>query len=208
MALMPVVKVVHGNSWPKPPHPLTLMVSNSKDGEFTNRACGMMGLHIIRGSAPTQGKGKTEGKRGFEAAREAMQVMSKGAGLMLTIDGPKGPPEEVSVGAVKLAQQMGAPILCLGLSAAGKRLNTWDRLLFPGLFARGALVVAPPIPTSKAMGTDELRKQVERTLKDVTARADMLAGQTDTALPPKKIAALSAAPAASAPDGALEHGGS
>ena len=52
------------------------------------------------------------------------------------IDGPKGPAEVVGMGAIKLAQQMEAPIVVYGLSAQGRKLKSWDRLLFPRLAGR------------------------------------------------------------------------
>ncbi len=67
-----------------------------------------------------------------------MEVMKKGGCIVMTIDGPKGPREVVGIGTIKLAQQMGAPIVIYGLSAHAKRLDTWDRLLWPRPFARGA----------------------------------------------------------------------
>jgi lysophospholipid acyltransferase (LPLAT)-like uncharacterized protein len=149
------------------------MVSNSRDGEFTKRAGTLLGLFIIRGSAAN--KGKTKDKRGFMGAKEAMQVMNRGGGIVVTIDGPKGPPEVVGVGSIKLAQQMGAPIIIYGLSANARRLNSWDRLLFPKPFARAACVVAV-VPTSKDRDSEELRLEVENALKAATARADELAG--------------------------------
>ena len=146
--MMPVIQIIFRPKWPKPPHPATLMVSPSRDGEFTNRAGTWLGLHIIRGSASGR-KGKD--KRGLAAAREAMEVMKKGGCIVITIDGPKGPPEVVGMGTIKLAQQMGVPIVIYGLSANAKRLNTWDRLLWPNPFARAAVVIPEPIPTSKDM---------------------------------------------------------
>lgn len=177
--LMSYPQIINRPKWKKRPTPMTLMVSASKDGEFTNRSSQWLGLGVIRGSAPTKSKGKTQGKRGVDAAREALRLLSRGGGLVVTIDGPRGPPEEVGIGAVKLAQQVGAPIVVYGLSADAKRLDSWDRLLFPAPFARGAIVVAKPIPTSKDMDSEELRLRVERELKIVTARADELAGLKD-----------------------------
>lgn len=199
--MMPYVQIIMRPKWPTPPHPPALMVSNSKDGEYTKRAGTLLGLFIIRGSAPTKGKGKTQGKRGVNAAREAMQVMARGGGIVVTIDGPKGPPEEVGIGAIKLAQQMGAPIIVYGLSGNGRRLNSWDRLVAPGLFARGAVVIPPPIPTSKDMDSEQLRLEVERQLKAATARADMLAG-----LAPLPATAPASAPSA-AHDSMMERSG-
>jgi lysophospholipid acyltransferase (LPLAT)-like uncharacterized protein len=200
--LMPVLQIRLSRKWKKPPHPTALMVSNSRDGEFTRRASIWLGLHIIRGSAAN--KSKTKDKRGVLGAREAMAVMNKGGGVCVTIDGPKGPRETVGVGAVKLAQQMNAPIVIYGLSAHARRMKTWDRLLFPLPFARGAVVFPEPILTSKTMDSEALRAEVERRLREATARADALAG-----LPPLDEPAPqpSAAPAQAAPEPApeLEH---
>lgn len=207
--LMPVLQIIYRPKWTKPPHPATLMVSTSRDGEFTNRAGRLLGLHIIRGSAASK-KGKD--KRGLAAAREAMDVMKKGGCIVITIDGPKGPPEVVGLGAVKLAQQMGVRIVIYGLSANAKRLKTWDRLLFPKPFARAAIVIPPPIPTSKDMDSEELRQRVERALKEATARADELAGLPQDATPVASTAVTAPAPppakAAERAAAAMEHGGS
>jgi lysophospholipid acyltransferase (LPLAT)-like uncharacterized protein len=208
MLLMPVVQVIYRQRWPRRPRPITLMVSNSRDGEFTNRAGIWLGLNIIRGSAATK-KGKD--KRGPAAAREAMEEMKKGGCIVVTIDGPSGPPEVVGLGAIKLAQQMRAPIVVYGLSANAKRLNTWDRLLFPKPFARGAIVVLPPIPTSKDMDSEVLRLRVERALKEATARADELAGLPQDVNPlPSRPSAPAPPPAKAAErlETAMEHGGS
>jgi lysophospholipid acyltransferase (LPLAT)-like uncharacterized protein len=206
--LMPVLQIIFRPKWAKPPHPTTLMVSTSRDGEFTNRAGTLLGLHIIRGSAATK-KGKD--RRGIAAAREAIEVLRKGGGVVVTIDGPVGPAESVGIGAIKLAQQAGAPILIYGLSANAKRLDTWDRLLFPKPFARAAMVIPPPIPTSKDMDSEELRQRVERALKDATARADELVGLPQDVTPVSSTNSASAPPPAKAAERieiAMGHGGS
>lgn len=194
--LMPVMQIMFGRKWSKPPRPASLMVSTSRDGEFTNRAGTWLGLNIIRGSAATK-KGKD--RRGLLAAREAMEEMKKGGGVVVTIDGPIGPAEVVGIGAIKLAQQMNAPIVIYGISANARRLNTWDRLLIPKPFARGAIVIPPPIPTSKDMDSEELRLRVERALREATARADELAGlpQDLTPMAPRVPAQPAPSPAKS-----------
>jgi lysophospholipid acyltransferase (LPLAT)-like uncharacterized protein len=210
--MMPAIQIIYRPKWPRPPHPATLMVSPSRDGEFTNRAGRWLGLGIIRGSASGK-KGKD--KRGLAAAREALEVIAKGGCIVITIDGPKGPPEVVGMGAIRLAQQMNAPIVIYGLSANAKRLNTWDRLLWPNPFARAAVVIPEPIPTSKDMDSEELRLRVERALKAATARADELAGLEPDAKPVASAAPPASAdaeptdaPKQPAPGAAMEHRGS
>lgn len=205
--LMPVVQIVYGPKWPKPPHPTALMVSNSRDGEFTNRAGTWLGLFIVRGSAPTKGKGKTAGKRGFMGAKEAMAVMKSGGGMVITIDGPKGPREVVGMGAIKLAQQVGAPIIVYGLSSHAKRLNSWDRLLVPRPFARAAIVIPEPIPTSKNMDSEDLRQRVETALKAAIRRADELVGLVPDDEPAPQARAAAAAKPAETNEAAMEQSG-
>ncbi|MEZ5938099.1 MAG: DUF374 domain-containing protein [Hyphomonadaceae bacterium] len=172
--IMPVIHLKLSKKWGPRPFPISLMVSASRDGEFTNRASRLLGLHVVRGSA--KAPGKTKDKRGFLGAKEAMQAMKKGSALCLTVDGPRGPREQVGVGSIKLAQQMNAPILIYGLSAGGKRIDSWDRQLVSPPFAKGAVVFAGPIQASKEMDTEELRQRVEHELRKATARADELAG--------------------------------
>lgn len=211
--LMPVAQIIYRPKWRRPPHPATLMVSPSRDGEFTRRSGIWLGLHIIRGSASGR---SDKNKRGISAAREAMEVMNKGGGIVITIDGPKGPPEVVGMGTIKLAQQMGVPIIIYALSAHAKRLNTWDRLLWPKPFARAAIVIPEPIPTSKQMDSEDLRQRVERALKAATARADELAGLAPDAKPvataappPNTEVHLDETSPKPAPGAAtMEHGGS
>jgi len=141
-----------------------------------------------------------------------MEVMKKGGCIVMTIDGPKGPREIVGIGTIKLAQQMGVPILVYGLSANAKRLDTWDRLLWPRPFARGAVVIPEPIQTSKSMDSEELRLRVENALRAATARADELVGLApDTVAHPEPAAAPEPAPQAASPapatEPAMEHRG-
>jgi lysophospholipid acyltransferase (LPLAT)-like uncharacterized protein len=207
--MMPVLQIIYKPKWAKQAHPATLMVSPSRDGEYTNRSGKWLGLHIIRGSSSGR---KDKDKRGRAAAREAMEVMKKGGCIVMTIDGPKGPREVVGIGTIKLAQQMNAPIVIYGLSANARRMNTWDRLLFPMPFARAAMVIPAPIETSKEMDSEELRQRVERELKEATRRADELCGlPPDTAPAPAVKSSAAPSATAEAPDErrvAMEHGGS
>jgi lysophospholipid acyltransferase (LPLAT)-like uncharacterized protein len=174
--LMPWIQLVMGRKLPRRSFPLTLMVSASKDGDISDRMARLMGLNVIRASAAK--KDSTKDKRGVQGAREAIEAMRKGGGIVMTVDGPRGPAETVVMGAVKLAQQTASPILIFGVSASARRLNTWDRLLLPLPFARGAVVFDRPMETSRDMDSEALRQEVERRLKLATERADRLAGLT------------------------------
>jgi lysophospholipid acyltransferase (LPLAT)-like uncharacterized protein len=200
--LMPVIQLNLRKGWPERPHRLTVMVSASRDGEITQQTAKLLDLHVIRASAAKKNSNKD--KRSFQGAREAMSVMQKGACLCATVDGPRGPPEVMNMGVVKLAQQMGAPILVYGLSANAPRMRTWDRLLFPAPFARASVVFEAPIAASKDMDSEALRLLVENRLKAVVARADTLSGLA----PDQLVRTTAASPVETgSPDAALGQGG-
>lgn len=177
--LLPTIKLRFARPWRKRTLRPGMLISASRDGEFGDRSGRLLGLHPIRGSSAN--KGKTKDKRSFAGAREALAYLQKGALVCITVDGPRGPAEEVGMGPIRLAQQVEAPILIYGISANGRRLDTWDRFLAPGLFARGAAVFGGLIPTSRSMDSEALRQEVERRLKAATARAEELCGNASAA---------------------------
>jgi lysophospholipid acyltransferase (LPLAT)-like uncharacterized protein len=191
--LLPVIKLRLARRWKARSTKPALMVSTSRDGEFTKRAGSLLGLHIIRGSAARKDKADKD-KRGFAGAREAMQHMGRGGAICLTVDGPRGPREIVGIGPVKLAQQLGMPIVIYGQSAVGKRLNTWDRLIWPLPFARGAIVFGETMETSKTMDSEELRAEVERRLHAATVRANALCGVVEEPAPAAVMASAPTTP--------------
>jgi len=172
--LLPTLKLKFGRRWKKRSLKPGMLISASRDGEIGARAGHLLGLRTIRGS--TANKNKAKDKRGFAGARESLAYLQQGALVCITVDGPRGPAEEVGMGPIRLAQQVGAPILIFGLSASGRRLDTWDRFLTPGLFARGAVVFGGLIPANKSMDSEALRLEVEHRLRAATARADELCG--------------------------------
>ncbi len=175
LILFPVLETRFIQKLPKRSHATVIIVSNSKHGNITNQASRMLGLHIVRGS--TARKDRRKDKGGVAGARAALKALRQNAAVCMTIDGPRGPAEHVPVEPVKLAQQAGVPVVTLGLSSGGKQLNTWDRMLLPLPFSRGAIVFGAPIETDKSMDSEALRERIELQMKAVNARAGDVAGQ-------------------------------
>ena len=165
--LMPYAQIKKRPKWPRPPRPATLMVSPSKDGEFTKRAGTLLGLHIIRGSSSGR---SDKSKRGVSAARESMEVMKKGGCIVMTIDGPKGPRYGVQPGVIKIAQATGAEIIPIHIRyGAAWRLKTWDRFVIPKPFSRVSVVFDKPHsipPDLDHEGFEAARSALEKCLAD------------------------------------------
>ena len=81
------------------------------------------------GPVPTRRKPKKD-KGGARAIAEAVRLLRSGTAVCITPDGPRGPAEQVSPGAILIAQRAEVPILPYALAARPViRLNSWDRFI-------------------------------------------------------------------------------
>lgn len=160
--------------WPGLRAPAAMLISLSADGEPVARAIGHLGLEAIRGSKGNRKKRKKD-KGGARAVAEAVQLLRAGGGLCITPDGPRGPAEEVSLGAALLAQRSGAIIIPYALSAThARRLDTWDRFILPFPFGRGAIVFGEPVRPTPEKRPQDLQAELQASLDAATRRADAL----------------------------------
>ena len=166
------VRVICG--WKDRIHRAAMLISLSADGEAVARAIDHLDLHAIRGSAANKKKKKDKG--GARAIAEAVRLLKSGSAVCITPDGPRGPAEKVSPGAIMIAQRAGAPIVPYALSVQPAwRLKTWDRFIIPFPFTRGAIVLGTPISTARTTPLEVLQAQLQEQLDAATVRADMLA---------------------------------
>ena len=91
--------------------PITVMLSQSKDGEYMARVFDHYGAESARGSS-TRG--------GTRALREMIRAARAGKNIVFTPDGPKGPPRVAKEGVVVAAQATGLPILPVAFAAKKK----------------------------------------------------------------------------------------
>lgn len=152
-----------------PRHAVHVMASRSRDGELVARFVRRLGFVAVRGST-TRG--------GSEALRALARVVRRGREVAVVPDGPLGPPGLAKPGVVALARMTGAPIVPLAFAAhPAWRARSWDELLIPKPFARAVVCFAPPLVVparADRSRQEELRKELERRLSEVTWRADAL----------------------------------
>jgi len=142
--------------WPH--RKLTAIVSASRDGGLLSRTMALFGVHTVRGSSS---------RRGTQALREAMSVLSDGLDLSVTPDGPRGPCYELQPGVVTLAQLTGCKLIPVSYHLSWKiRLKSWDRFQIPLPFARCEVRLDEAIEIPRNLNADELVKVRE----DVTQR--------------------------------------
>jgi len=148
--------------------PITVLVSQSRDGELGARLAQMWGAGVVRGSAS---RGGAAGLR-----RLYREVAKKRRSAITIPDGPHGPLYKVKPGAVVLAQMSGAPIVPLAYAASSFwTIRSWDRMIIPKPFSTIRLVFGSPLEISRELSPDQLeheRLHLEATLNQLVAQVE------------------------------------
>jgi lysophospholipid acyltransferase (LPLAT)-like uncharacterized protein len=145
-----------------------VLASRSRDGELVARWVQRFGLAVVRGSSS---------RGGAEAVRALAAAVRAGEDVAVVPDGPRGPAERMQPGVVALAALTGAPVVPFGFAARpARRLHSWDRFMVPLPFARAAVVFGPAAMVPREADRETARVNLERTLLEVTERADRLVG--------------------------------
>ncbi|QQX90728.1 DUF374 domain-containing protein [Gluconobacter sphaericus] len=130
--------------WARPQEPrlaLRFLVSRNPDGVLIANIVRPWGIIGIHGSSSKKGKDKG----GAAALRTALKEIQSGSIVGITPDGPRGPAEQVQPGAIVLSRLAQCPVVPLGMACTSLRLPSWDRLVFPLPFGRGALIMGEPL---------------------------------------------------------------
>lgn len=148
-------------------HPLTVMISQSRDGELTTRVAERWGFRVCRGSASRGGR---------VALRGLYRELAKhDSSILMLPDGPHGPTGVVKPGVVVLAQTAGCPIVPVGLATQRPlRLRSWDRLQLPLPRARISAQIGEPISVPRDFKDEErerARQELEATLERLSEQA-------------------------------------
>ncbi len=155
---------------------VSVLASQSRDGELVAKTARFWRLHTIRGSA-TRG-----GRQALRSLYRA--IVERGSSPVMIPDGPHGPIYEFKVGVAVLAQMTQAPILPLGLAARSFwRIGSWDRLIVPRPFTRIALAVGPMQTIPRGLSTEELesrRQEQQNLLDELTLQAEAALGVDDS----------------------------
>jgi hypothetical protein len=183
---MPVIAAMwHGQHFmihfaKRPQDRAASLVSRSGDGEFNAIALRHLGVRAIRGSGA---RGRDIRKKGgVQAMRAMLRALADGEMVVLTADVPKIA-RVCGEGIVTLAQLSGRPIVPVAVVTSRRMdFSSWDKASIGLPFGRGAMVLGDPIPVPRdadAQALEALRRQVERELDAVHARAYALVGSRD-----------------------------
>jgi lysophospholipid acyltransferase (LPLAT)-like uncharacterized protein len=155
-----------------PARQAAVLVSRHRDGRFIGRIVGRFGVAIVHGSTASGAKDRG----GAAGLRGLLTALGQGSAVVITPDGPRGPRRSAAPGATQLAALSGAKLLPLGARTRHRiTLASWDRMVVPLPFGRGALVCLPPIEVAPD-GTEFAHAALEAALTEATLRAATLCG--------------------------------
>ena len=149
--------------------PMTVMISQHRDGEVIARAMELFGIDLARGST-TRG--------GSAALRAMLREAQKGNNLAFTPDGPRGPRRIVQPGVVAAARITGLPVIPVVISSERKRvLKSWDRMEIPRFFSRVIFAYGEPIDAGRSADLETCRLRLEREMNELAEDTDRRFGE-------------------------------
>ncbi len=147
---------------------MTVLVSNSRDGEMIARGAEGMGFNIIRGS-------KTHG--GVKGALDILDHSMRENSILFNVDGPRGPRHVVKEAIIRLASISGMPIVPVVGEARTKWSFTksWDRYNTPFINTELVLLFGEPIhvPTDATKEQREaMRSELQSSMEQLNQRSE------------------------------------
>ena len=148
-----------------------VLISRHRDGRFIAAIMTRFAVDIVHGSSAKPG-GRDKG--GAAALRTLLARLAAGDAVIMTPDGPRGPAQLAAPGTIQLAALSGAPILPAAARLRRQmRLGTWDRMILPLPFGRGAIVCAAPQHVSRN-DRQSAQSRLTAALTEAATRAEAL----------------------------------
>ena len=146
---------------------ISVLVSQSKDGELIARTVARLGIDSSRGSSS---------RGGAAGLRSLLRKAEEGWDIAFTPDGPRGPLREVQPGVILAAAATGLPIVPVAIAATrAKRLNSWDRFLVPLPFSTVHFVYGEPLAVERRGDMEAAAAELKRRLDGAEGEAERLA---------------------------------
>jgi hypothetical protein len=145
---------------------ISVLVSQSQDGELIARTVARLGIDSSRGSSS---------RGGIAGMRSLLRKAAEGWDIAFTPDGPRGPLREVQPGVILAAAATGLPIQPVAIAASrAKLLRSWDRFLVPLPFSTVHIVYGELLSVERRGDLDQAAAELKRRLDGAAAAAENL----------------------------------
>lgn len=159
---------------------LSMMVSQSKDGDILASYFNLLNVECVRGSAH---------KGGVGALKNLLKITKSGRDTAMALDGSRGPRQRIEPGMVLISQRTGIPIIPLAVSAKfSYRASSWDRCMIILPFATVHIVFGTPFVVPKdAEDLQPYCDKLQNIMDEITLQGDTLAKMKPDGKGPKRI---------------------
>lgn len=151
---------------------LSILISNSIDGQIVADVSEKWGFQVIRGSS---------GKKGaIESTMQMITKLKQGENVAIMVDGPHGPLHKVKNGVIKIAQMSGAPIIPVTWYSPQKtfiNLPSWDKMKTPLGKCNILNIYGEPIfvkPDIDEQEIQSIRENIKNQLINIDNKADAI----------------------------------
>lgn len=143
---------------------ISVLVSQSGDGELIARTVARLGIDSSRGSSS---------RGGIAGMRSLLRKAAEGWDIAFTPDGPRGPASEVQPGVILAAASTGLPIVPVAVAASrAKRLHSWDRFLIPLSLSTVHFVYGEPLAVARRGDLGDAAAELKRRLDGAEVEAE------------------------------------
>jgi lysophospholipid acyltransferase (LPLAT)-like uncharacterized protein len=147
---------------------ISVLVSQSRDGELIARTVARLGIDSSRGSSS---------RGGIVGMRSLLRKAAEGWDIAFTPDGPRGPLREVQPGVILAAAATGLPIQPVAVAASrAKLLRSWDRFVVPLPFSAVHFVYGEPLVVERRGDLKRAAVELKTRLDAAEAAAERWAG--------------------------------
>ncbi len=143
-----------------------VLIGRHRDAEFISRISEKLGYRTLRGSST---RGATAAMRNIVKSLEEKQL------VVITPDGPKGPPEKIKEGPLLAALKTGAPVIPVIVSY--KRCYTfgsWDRFRLAFPFSGVCILLGGPVRLKGLPSRNNILK-IKKTIEKKILRLEKVA---------------------------------
>jgi lysophospholipid acyltransferase (LPLAT)-like uncharacterized protein len=144
---------------------VAILSSDSKDGERSAATWRWFGIHAVRGTAG--------GHSGAQSLVKMIRIVKEGWDLGITVDGPRGPRQQVKAGVLAVSRKTGAWVVpvCVAYERAWK-LRTWDEMLVPKPFSQVVVRYGEPFQVPPDSNEESFRVKLEDGLNHMETWAE------------------------------------
>jgi len=148
------------------PCKVVALISSHRDGRLAAKLVDYFCIESVAGSS-SQG--------GMKALLKLIREAKGGKNIAITVDGPRGPKEEVKGGIISLAKHTNTAVLPFVAAASSAwRFRSWDGLFLPKPFARVAVVCGKAVEIPRELTIEEGMRMLQHSMRDACEQASRI----------------------------------